>query len=343
MKKNVLILVCAVLLAGGIPGMFQTAARAQVSVSFQVFYDQLSPYGTWVHYPRYGYVWVPAGAAGFRPYCTRGHWVYTDEGWLWVSDYSWGWACFHYGNWFYDDEYGWMWVPGYHWAPAWVTWGVYDGDYCWAPIRPGISIGFAFDTYRPPYYYWNSCPREYITSVNVSNYYVTNIRNTNVVNHITVINNMDRAGGATYMRGPAASNAARYAHSVIRPVAVQSAARPGVARVSSGQLAIYRPAVHARATASVRPERVRDLHSLRPVNRMEAPASNMGVNRPQYQTMQPAMRPVQPQQYMQPRQPVYAQPAQRFAPPRQEVQPAREGQIQRPAQLQRENPRGHNR
>src|ERR1044071_4342023 len=101
----------------------------QATVSFQVFYDQLSPYGTWVNYQNYGYVWIPTDVpTGFRPYSTAGHWVYTDDGWTWVSDYTWGWAPFHYGNWFFDQTYGWMWVPDYEWAPAWVTWGEYEDD-----------------------------------------------------------------------------------------------------------------------------------------------------------------------------------------------------------------------
>jgi hypothetical protein len=45
-------------------------AKAQpgVSVSFQTFYDELSPYGQWIDDPNYGYVWVPDVDAGFRPY-----------------------------------------------------------------------------------------------------------------------------------------------------------------------------------------------------------------------------------------------------------------------------------
>src|SRR5665647_1119392 len=77
-------------------------ASAQVSVSFQVFYDELSPYGYWVDNPDYGYVWVPNVAPGFTPYGSNGYWVFTNEGWTWVSNYPWGWAPFHYGRWFYD-------------------------------------------------------------------------------------------------------------------------------------------------------------------------------------------------------------------------------------------------
>ena len=92
------------------------------SVTYQTFYDDLSPYGDWIDYPEYGYVWHPR-VADFRPYSTAGHWVWTDEyQWMWVSDYNWGWATFHYGRWLYDDFYGWVWMPGYEWSPAWVEW-----------------------------------------------------------------------------------------------------------------------------------------------------------------------------------------------------------------------------
>ncbi|MFV0606337.1 MAG: hypothetical protein ACK5NK_10905, partial [Niabella sp.] len=33
--------------------------RLGVNISFQTFYDELSPYGEWVDYPDYGYSWRP--------------------------------------------------------------------------------------------------------------------------------------------------------------------------------------------------------------------------------------------------------------------------------------------
>ncbi|MGC1389534.1 MAG: DUF6600 domain-containing protein [Bacteroidales bacterium] len=75
------------------------ASAQQSNVSFQVFYDQLSPYGDWVNYPNWGYVWIPDAGPDFVPYSTNGHWILTDFGWTWMSDYSWGWAPFHYGGW----------------------------------------------------------------------------------------------------------------------------------------------------------------------------------------------------------------------------------------------------
>src|SRR5258708_12703409 len=97
MKNNLIIIILGITLSTGlIPRIGQVPAQAQTSISFQVFYDQLSPYGTWVDYPDYGYVWVPAGGSYFRPYGTRGHWVYTYKAWTAVSVSSCAWPPFHY-------------------------------------------------------------------------------------------------------------------------------------------------------------------------------------------------------------------------------------------------------
>lgn len=121
---------------------------AEVTVNY--FYQNLSPYGTWVEVDGYGRCWRPnivVYDTGWRPYCDRGRWVYTDCGWYWKSDYSWG-STFHYGRWFLSPRFGWCWWPDVVWAPSWVTWRS-GNDYCgWAPLppftvfRPGI--GFAY-------------------------------------------------------------------------------------------------------------------------------------------------------------------------------------------------------
>src|SRR6186997_2016511 len=84
-------------------------AQFGASVSFQTFFTELSPYGQWVVDPEFGYIWIPDAGPGFRPYYSRGHWVMTGYGSMWVSDYSWGWAPFHYGRWAYSSYYGWVW------------------------------------------------------------------------------------------------------------------------------------------------------------------------------------------------------------------------------------------
>jgi uncharacterized protein DUF6600 len=114
-----------------------------VRVSFTAFYDTLSPYGSWVDTP-FGQVWRPhVDVVGddFVPYLSNGQWVPTDYGWAFASDYDWGWAPFHYGNWYFDASLGWVWLPGNQWAPAWVDWRV-SGDYVgWAPLPPrGVPV-----------------------------------------------------------------------------------------------------------------------------------------------------------------------------------------------------------
>src|SRR2546425_7139211 len=132
-----------------------------IEPSDAAFHDSLAPYGTWVDVGGYGQCWQPSVVSinpGWQPYCERGHWVYSDCGWYWLSDYSWGWVPFHYGRWFRHTHLGWCWQPDRVWGPSWVSWR-YSNDYCgWAPLppaacfRPGLgftyrghSVGFSFN------------------------------------------------------------------------------------------------------------------------------------------------------------------------------------------------------
>ncbi len=125
---------------------------APPAMTFDSFHDQLAPYGAWVQEPVYGWCWRPQVASvdiAWRPYGDAGHWIYTDTGWSWESDYPWGGIAFHYGRWM-RDGFGWVWVPGYDYAPAWVCWrhAEADGVVGWAALppaaifRPGIGIEF---------------------------------------------------------------------------------------------------------------------------------------------------------------------------------------------------------
>ena len=158
----------------------------QEVVSYQEFYDELSPYGNWIDYPGEGYVWSPNVDPNFQPYATNGNWVYTDEGWTWVSGYSWGWAPFHYGRWFYEDAYGWLWLPGHEWAPAWVTWGQSGNYYGWAPLAPHID---ADAQWTPPSRAWTFVPAEHVSKPNVAQYAVDRSTSNTVVKNVTIINN----------------------------------------------------------------------------------------------------------------------------------------------------------
>src|SRR5262245_62094969 len=74
-----------------------TAPPARANVSFDFFYSDLSPHGHWLASAEYGRVWQPTVYRhGWNPYYD-GHWVYSDCGWTWVSDYAWGDVPYHYG------------------------------------------------------------------------------------------------------------------------------------------------------------------------------------------------------------------------------------------------------
>jgi hypothetical protein len=128
-------------------------SNAPTDVSY--FYGDLSPYGTWISLPGYGWCWQPTTVVldrGWRPYCDGGHWVWSDAGWFWASDYSWGWAPFHYGRWHLHPGCGWVWLPDRVWGPAWVTWRT-SGEVCgWAPLPPralfDARLGWSFNGAR---------------------------------------------------------------------------------------------------------------------------------------------------------------------------------------------------
>src|SRR5262249_7908557 len=86
------------------------------------FRTSLHPYGTWVEAEPYGTVWVPSDTVvgtDFVPYVSAGHWTYADD-YVWVSDYEWGWAPFHYGRWVYAAPRAhWVWIPGRVYSGAW--------------------------------------------------------------------------------------------------------------------------------------------------------------------------------------------------------------------------------
>ncbi len=133
-----------------IPEAAQVIAPTE-PITINHFYETLAPYGNWVEVADYGLCWQPSVVvvnSNWRPYGDRGRWLYTDCGWYWQSDYSWGWAPFHYGRWFNDYRRGWVWAPDNIWGPSWVSWR-YSSDYCgWAPLPPAAifrpGFGFSF-------------------------------------------------------------------------------------------------------------------------------------------------------------------------------------------------------
>jgi hypothetical protein len=222
----------------------QTAAQ-QTNVSFQVFYDQLSPYGQWVDYPNYGYVWIPNAGSDFVPYSTRGHWILTDYGFAWVSDYNWGWAPFHYGRWDYDNYYGWFWVPDNEWGPAWVSWRRANGYYGWAPMGPRVSISVSFGRdYNSQNDHWIFVRDRYIDRSDINRYYVNRMDHDRIIRNSTVINNtyFDSRRNTNYVAGPTRDDVQKVTGRRVSPVSIQENDKPGQ-DLRNGQFRIYRPEV----------------------------------------------------------------------------------------------------
>ena len=115
-----------------------TPAPVEV-VTLEMFEAELTPHGDWIALPSIGRAWRPAVRSvgrAFVPYTTHGHWTFTEDGWVFDSDLSWGWATFHYGRWVHDHGNGWVWIPGVSWAPAWVTWRSGGGYVGWVAAPP---------------------------------------------------------------------------------------------------------------------------------------------------------------------------------------------------------------
>ncbi|WP_328799200.1 DUF6600 domain-containing protein, partial [Sandarakinorhabdus rubra] len=138
-----------------------------------VFYEPLGAHGRWVD-SRWGRAFVPAAAAGWRPY-RNGRWL---ENRFWLSADPWGWATDHYGRWGFDDQIGWLWVPGTTWGPSWVAWREADEVVGWAPIPPqvqwnvglGFGSGWGYDNWNSWYGpSWLWVPRASLFSIGFGN------------------------------------------------------------------------------------------------------------------------------------------------------------------------------
>ncbi len=199
--KTTRILLLALVFLGALAGTSSASTSVSVgvhagsygrtSVDLGFFYDDLAPYGHWIERPQYGWVWTPRNvASSWRPY-QDGRWVWTEDGWTWISDEPYGWATYHYGRWYDDPDYGWEWIPGDEWAPAWVSWQEADDYVGWAPLppyvdyRPGVTLNVRLGagdylfvpqhrflsanvySYAVPY---SDCERIYRRSRNVTRY-----------------------------------------------------------------------------------------------------------------------------------------------------------------------------
>ncbi len=250
-------------------------------VSYQTFYDELSPYGQWVDEPQYGYVFVPEVAPDFRPYYTNGYWAMTDYGNTWVSSYPWGWACFHYGRWTYDGYYGWVWIPGTTWGPAWVSWRGNDSYYGWAPLGPGFEMGMTFGNYYCPDDWWVFIPPMYLYDHHYYHYWNGPRDNHTIIYNTTVVNNTYVNGGRTYYTGPRASEVQQITHQPVQVMHLNSVATPGRTRVKAGAVNMYRPTTvtEVRNNGS-RPTPPQPVRATQPINTQPQPVNNNNGHRP---------------------------------------------------------------
>ena len=292
-----------VLMSAGAWMLPQRASAQYPGISFQVFYDQLSPYGAWVDDPNYGYVWIPDEGPEFYPYGTGGHWVFTDYGWTWVSNFQWGWAPFHYGRWNFDSYYGWIWVPGNVWGPAWVSWRSCNGYYGWAPLAPGITIQMSFtNNYYLPDDRWMFVRDRDFDREDIDRHFVGRRENHDLIRNARVIENtrVDNSRKVTYVAGPDARDVRTATGRNIKPVPVKDNTQPGRTVIEKGAVAIYRPPVEKEEVHGQKPAPVKIIpkDNIKPVAErtkgdMVNPASKTNQQRGNDQG-QPAQKTVTP-------------------------------------------------
>jgi hypothetical protein len=96
----------------------QTAARNDFAGSQGYGWSDLDANGTWYDVPGLGEVWQPGVASvdaadlgsDFDPY-GDGAFVWSSQGYIWASGYTWGWLPFHCGRWDWYPGFGWVWQP----------------------------------------------------------------------------------------------------------------------------------------------------------------------------------------------------------------------------------------
>jgi hypothetical protein len=228
----------AILLAAGtllLAGVLAQPAHADISFDFA--YSNLSQHGSWLVSAQYGHVWQPREYnRQWNPYYD-GHWVDTDMGWTWVSDYAWGSLPYHYGTWVEDPRAGWVWIPGQVWAPSWVVFRTTPDYIGWAPVPPGFSVGVSMEFGAPSSFMYVSS-RNFLAPRVGTQFIPAN--QTNVfINNTTIVNNIVVQNNVVINRGPDVRTIERATGTTIRQQPIEQVARVApYEHVSRAQLAV---------------------------------------------------------------------------------------------------------
>ncbi len=200
MKRLILLLAAVALLS------VTNKTEAGIRVSFDFFYSSLQPHGSWITMNDGLVVWRPYfRGAQWSPYSV-GRWIYTDYGWYWDSEETYGHIVYHYGRWHFDNYYGWIWMPDYDWAPAWVEWR-YDSDYiCWAPLSPyaswSVNYGIRYNRrYHANYWHWNIVKANHFNNNSIHKYRVRESESERIYNRTKVRNDFGVRGNTFVNNG----------------------------------------------------------------------------------------------------------------------------------------------
>ena len=217
------------------------------------FYEQMQPYGRWVSYSPYGYVWIP-GDVGYkwRPY-SRGNWAWTDYGWTWVSLERWGWIAYHYGRWGWDRRLGWFWVPDVVWGPAWVAWRWGDAHIGWAPLPPGADFvpgrGFGRRQWDIPGHHWNFVRGRDFMDRSLDRWILPVERNVTIVNLTVFGVNVNVRDNRVFNDGVDVEHVRRLTNRVVDKYSLKAAPREGEDRKDGRDLVIFKPEIKRNETA----------------------------------------------------------------------------------------------
>ncbi|MFW6139971.1 MAG: DUF6600 domain-containing protein [Acidobacteriota bacterium] len=252
MKKSIFLLIIFILLTIGCVVYVPSDRPAEpyydrydTDWDMSQVYDYLSPYGYWTHYSSYGYVWVPSDIRyNWRPY-TNGRWVWSDYGWMWVSNYRWGWIPFHYGRWGYDSRLGWFWVPGDVWSPAWVSWRYSRLYIGWAPIPPGVPFvpgtGVVLRGRTIPHRYWVFMQSRYFNQRNMRSYTLPYERNSALINLTVQKTSLQMRGNRVSNLGLDVNYVENVTQSRMRKYELKESRRAGPTRIERDNITIYSP------------------------------------------------------------------------------------------------------